>query len=231
MDPIVAGRQAEAWPFGIVGGHLCLDFANTVSWRKTAVHSDRLATYADLLSWARGVGVLTDAQGLRLIQESIRRPADADAVLAKAVRLREALHRIFSTISRRSEPSRQDLDIVNAAVTTALTKLRLVPRDGAFAWAWDADPHALDQVLWPVARSAVELLTSDRLDRIKECADDRCGWLFLDTTKNRIRRWCSMSDCGNRAKVRRYYRRSRATSSTRDAAPRRRATHATERRR
>jgi len=41
-------------------------------------------------------------------------------------------------------------------------------------------------------------------------ATDGCGWLFLDETRNRSRRWCSMKDCGNRAKARRHYRRRRA---------------------
>jgi predicted RNA-binding Zn ribbon-like protein len=80
--------------------------------------------------------------------------------------------------------------------------------DAEFAWDWAEDPDSLDRVLWVVARSAGELLTSDQLDRVRQCADDRgCGYLFLDTSRNRSRRWCSMESCGNRAKARRHYQR------------------------
>ncbi|MCB0153982.1 MAG: CGNR zinc finger domain-containing protein, partial [Anaerolineae bacterium] len=55
--------------------------------------------------------------------------------------------------------------------------------------------------------SAAELLTSDRLNRVGQCAGESCGWLFLDTTRNHSRRWCEMEHCGNRAKAKRHYRR------------------------
>ena len=66
-------------------------------------------------------------------------------------------------------------------------------------------------MLWPVVQSAVDLMTSPELDRVGQCADDRgCGWLFVDTTKNRSRRWCDMRDCGNRAKARRHYAKKKS---------------------
>jgi predicted RNA-binding Zn ribbon-like protein len=64
-------------------------------------------------------------------------------------------------------------------------------------------------MLWPVVRDAADLLTSKELNRVGRCADERCGWLFVDTSRNRSRRWCSMESCGNRAKARRHYRKSR----------------------
>jgi predicted RNA-binding Zn ribbon-like protein len=78
-------------------------------------------------------------------------------------------------------------------------------------WAGDAESEpALDRVLWPVARSAAELLTSDDLAAVRECAAPDCRWLFLDRSRNRSRRWCAMATCGNRSKARRHYRRGRA---------------------
>ena len=61
-----------------------------------------------------------------------------------------------------------------------------------------------DDVWRPAVRAAVELLTSDAVEHIGRCADDSCGWLFLDTTRSRTRRWCDMKVCGNRNKVRRF---------------------------
>ena len=70
--------------------------------------------------------------------------------------------------------------------------------------------YGFDRMLWPVTRSAAELLVSGELSRVRTCANDTCGWLFMDTSKNRSRRWCDMNDCGNRAKARRHYARKRA---------------------
>ncbi len=77
-------------------------------------------------------------------------------------------------------------------------------------WTWDADIRALDRMLWPIVSSAIELLTSHDLRRVKECpgAGD-CGWLFFDTSKNGTRHWCSMEGCGSRVKMRRQYARTR----------------------
>ena len=72
------------------------------------------------------------------------------------------------------------------------------------------DEGALDRPLWPVLRSAAALLTSDDIARIRECAAERCAWLFIDHSRNRSRRWCDMRDCGNRAKARRHYARAKA---------------------
>ncbi len=83
-------------------------------------------------------------------------------------------------------------------------------RGRGFIWDWQDDPEpALDRVLWPIIRSAAQLLIADELSRLKLCDADDCGWLFVDGSRNRSRRWCDMSDCGNRAKARRYRERQR----------------------
>ena len=105
---------------------------------------------------------------------------------------------------------RPDLAALNAALSKVLANACLVPAEDGFAWAWGGEDAALRRVLWPIVRSAAELLTSDKLDRVGQCAGDSCGWLFLDTSRNRSRRWCEMEHCGNRAKARRHYRRQQA---------------------
>jgi predicted RNA-binding Zn ribbon-like protein len=64
--------------------------------------------------------------------------------------------------------------------------------------------------LWPIVLAAAELLTSAGRARVRECAAHGCGWLFLDTSRSQRRRWCTMASCGNRAKARRFYERTRA---------------------
>ncbi len=85
-----------------------------------------------------------------------------------------------------------------------------MPTSAGYAWTWADDPNALDRMLWPLVRSAAELLVTGDLSRVRVCGGERCGWLFVDTSKNRSRRWCDMQDCGNVAKVRRFRTRQHA---------------------
>jgi predicted RNA-binding Zn ribbon-like protein len=132
----------------------------------------------------------------------------ANDVLQQAITLREATYRIFSNVAAVHPPAPDDLGILNVALPDAMSHLQVVALPTGFTWDWTASLDALDQMLWPVVRSAADLLTSDDLDRVRECADDRgCGYLFIDRSRNRSRRWCSMESCGNRAKVVRYLER------------------------
>ena len=124
--------------------------------------------------------------------------------------LREALYRIFTAHADGRDPAAEDLALLNRALALAMPHLQLSARAGTFAWEWDEDALDLHRLLWPVARSAADLLTSDDLVRVRECAGEHCNWLFIDRSKNNSRRWCDMQDCGNVAKVRRYRSRKQA---------------------
>jgi len=107
-------------------------------------------------------------------------------------------------------PAEVDLAVLNKALRRTIRGGRLVRSDERFVWEWDVDEEALDSLVGPIALSAAGLLTSLAYKRVGQCEDDRgCGWLFLDTSKNHSRRWCDMNDCGNRAKQRRHYARTR----------------------
>lgn len=204
------GRYARR--LNLKEGWLCLDFANTAIWHASPHPEEKLNSYNDLVAWAEAAGLLTAAEAQHLREAGERRPLEAATALQQAITLREAIYRIFSAIAHDRAPAPADLDSLNAALAEALAHLRVIPLTDGFAWAWEQEGDALEQPLWPIARSAAELLTSAELQRVGECADDRgCGWLFLDRSRNRTRRWCDMKDCGNRAKVRRYYEQQRAT--------------------
>ena len=93
----------------------------------------------------------------------------------------------------------------------ALRHRKLTRTSGDYRWEWQSEGgNLLDRILWPIAESAANLLTSqDRAD-IRECDAPDCEWLFLDHSRNGSRRWCDMKSCGNRQKARRHYRRARA---------------------
>jgi predicted RNA-binding Zn ribbon-like protein len=202
--------------FELSGGRLCLDLANTVSWRKAADADDLLRSYAHLVAWARLAGLIDDARAEALLLAAGRRPSDAEVVLARAVALREAIHDAMHAVVETARVPPAAIEAINGELASGLPHARVVPAADGFAWGWDeglADERALDRPLWAVARSAAELLVSDDLPRVRECAADRCGWLFMDTSKNKSRRWCDMATCGNRAKARRHYARTRGRSA------------------
>jgi predicted RNA-binding Zn ribbon-like protein len=199
--------------FDLSGGRTCLDFVNTVSGDRGAEHRERLGSYATLLAWSRQSGTLGEAQARRLLAEARRRPADAEAAHREALELREALYRIFVAAAEKREPPGEDLARLSSFVARALGRRRLERRDGGYVLGWDDPPDALDAPLWRVAASAAELLTSGgELERVRVCGlheTHECSWLFLDGTRARTRRWCSMEGCGNKAKARRHYARTK----------------------
>jgi len=212
----MARGEATAIPPKLIAGALCLDFANTADWHASARPHESLKSYEDLVAWCRRADLLDAAHDARLLREARRHPAAAKAVLRRAIGLRDAIYRIVVSLLRGSPPNRADLAAFDRVLASALRHSRVIPGRGGLLWTWEGDDRALDAMLWPIVESAAELLTSERRSRIGQCADDRgCGWLFLDATKNRSRRWCAMGDCGNRAKARRHYLRTRGRRATR----------------
>lgn len=203
------GREKYVGTLDLLGGRASLDFANTVNWRGTDEPIEYLTSYAALVAWGQHAGILNDRQAESLLGEAGRRPAEADAIHLRAVALREAIYRTFAAISAGNPAEDGDLAVLNSELTRTLACSRIVPSGEGYTWDWSGAEDALDRLLWPVVHDAADLLTSGDLARVGQCADDRCGWLFLDNSRNHSRRWCSMEDCGNRAKARRHHRRSR----------------------
>jgi len=209
MDEAVSNGSDHT--FELSGGALCLDFANTWGDRERS-EQDHLRGYGDLLAFAFQAGVLDAAQRSVLELRARRDEEGAKAAFVSARALRDAIYRLFSSVAAGASPSEEDLDRLNRALPDALAGLRIEPVDGdgaGFVWSRAGGVDSLEAPLWPTVRSAAELLTSGTLGRVRECDGASCTWLFLDQSRNRSRRWCSMETCGNRAKVRRHYRRSR----------------------
>jgi len=203
--------------FGLRGGVVCLDFVNTVGWRLADYPSEYLRSYEDLLEWARQAGLLAPEETEGLFRQATLDPEGTRETLPRALVLREAIHRMISRAIAGESQDESDLSALNRELSIALSHLRVMPAGGACGWGWDwseDDGRArLDISLWPVAQSAAELLTSEKLGRVKLCAGEGCGWVFLDESRNGSRRWCDSRDCGNRERVRRHLARKRASSS------------------
>ena len=195
----------------LLGGVLCLDFVNTKNWHTDEKPYDFFGDYNALLQWSLQLKLITQSQAEQLLMLSGRQTQKAQATLEQAKQLREIIYRIFLAIANTQEVPPSELDRFNSAWTKSLASLQVYPAQKVFRWKWVGIDEALDSMLWPVLHSAAELLISKKLYRVKDC--EGCGWLFLDTTKGGRRRWCDMRICGNRAKSKRHYARTRGLES------------------
>lgn len=207
-----------AWKF--VGGRLCLDFVNTVGGRVSTpraaartfadrVVGEKLTSYGDLVGWSQLAGVVTARDREGLLRTSRTRPSEAARVYRRSLALREAAYRLVKAALEGWEPRHEDARVLNQEVSVARTHERLVGTSEGFTWEWDDRGPLLERVVWPLACSVADLLTSPDRARVRQCGGLECGWLFLDTSRNHSRQWCDMGDCGNLAKVRRFRQRHR----------------------
>jgi predicted RNA-binding Zn ribbon-like protein len=195
--------------FEFIGGQMCLDFANTLGGLRGGVTRECLSGYDDLVAWSQQADSITEDKATSLLLEAEQHPSEAVAVIESAHTLREAIYRIFAAIATGIQPAEADLAILNAELGKAISGGRIIPVADGFGWEWSSDQHTLDQMFGPIARSAAELLTSPERSLVRECTSATCSWLFVDHTKNHRRRWCTMTGCGNVAKVRRHRQRQR----------------------
>lgn len=194
-------------------GDVSLDLVNTIDWRTSGAPLELLNSYSDLLRWGRHTGLIKQQEARRLSIEADKYPQRGVAALKRAITLRETLFRIFSAAANERQAEAADLNSLNQRLSDALARLRLAPTSEGYLWEWKCGDADLERMLWPVIRAASELLTSENLSLLRQCPGEGCAWLFLDTSRNKSRRWCTMEICGNRSKARRHYEQIRSTSS------------------
>ena len=207
--------------FALRGGVVCLDFVNTVGWRlANPPKGEYLDSYADLLAWGSQAGVIGAEEKEALSRRAALDPEGARIALRRAIALREAVYGALRAVISGRPAAEDDLSILNGELSRALGRARLVELEGgSYGWGWDegdgeGEP-ALDRPLWPVARSAADLLVAPpSLSRVRMCAGKGCGWLFLDESRNGRRIWCDSDDCGNRERVRRHLARKKLASGS-----------------
>lgn len=196
-----------------VGGHVALDFVNTVHNRYAEELRSYLQGYGDLLAWCRKADLIGPISQGYLEAGSERAKS---AAFKESQELNAALYKVFSAAAHGETLPQESLDFLNNLVQKTVAWRHIAAcadedQGRKINCGWDfkgAPPYA---VLGPIGWRAMELLENGPLDRIKECPPpEGCGWLYLDNSKNRSRQWCSMKTCGNTAKVRRFRQRQRA---------------------
>jgi predicted RNA-binding Zn ribbon-like protein len=196
--------------FELIGGNVCLDFINTLDDRPSGQPKELLKNYYDLARFGEDAGILTPEQLDYFFERVHLLPDEAEDALRRALNLREAMHAVFSALMNRRSAPPVAFDTLNACIQDAALHSRLVQIDGRCEWRFDDLTSSFDAIWWPIARAAADLLASSDLAMVRACSSPTCQWFFLDTSKNHHRRWCSMKQCGNREKVRRFYARRRA---------------------
>jgi predicted RNA-binding Zn ribbon-like protein len=208
----VAPRTGQATPaprqLPIVGGHLALDFANTVDDPEGVARYDHIGSYPELVGWSIRVGILVPDQAAELLPAAEAHRRAALAALKRAHALRRILIEVFTDVAAVNI-GKQPAQLAPVAgwtelrpfVKDAIAQAELASSGTTYELNWPPTAR-LDGLLWPIGVAAAELLTSPQLARVKKCAG--CPWVFLDQSKNFSRRWCAMNDCGTHEKIRRY---------------------------
>lgn len=202
--PAPAGRgviQTE-WP--------CISLTKTRGWEARDRSDDGIPDFAALVEWAAEQKLVSRADARVLRNEAEARPREAAVALSRVHDFRETSHALLSAVGSGTEVPASALTSLNRWAPRSHEGLELVSTlEGGFRRRWQTEAGDLDRILWACVRSLTDLLLAPELERLKFCNAHDCGWLFIDASRNRSRRWCDMGDCGNRAKVRRYRRRQR----------------------
>ncbi len=183
-----------------VGGHLALDFCNTAGEHLAPEFDELLLDWESFLRWATQVGLVGHKSYFELLIHRER--------LDEIIQLREAIYRVGVAISRGRRISKPDVDFIRERSNALRPKIEF---DGN-AGRWRPAPsHASEQLCGVLGAEALSLICSPMASRIGICEGANCGWLFLDESRGKRRRWCDMKDCGSRAKARRYYEKHKGS--------------------
>lgn len=187
--------------FHFVAGNLALDFANTVAFRADpGKKQDHLLRSEDVRRWA--------SQAQLPDRAAINSPPPMGIAALRRIRaVREELFAVFHAIASDAPIPADRLERVGKALHDCCARRCLSVEGAEVRWTWRPGAPCADYVLYPVLTAATSLLTSDSRGLVRQCEDAGCGWLFVDRSNARKRRWCSMADCGNRHKARKHYRR------------------------
>lgn len=191
------------------GGALAADFVNTLDWRLRDEPREGLGNYAELVRFSWSAGILTDSEARSLLAWAEAHPRSAARELARAIEVREAIALLFAAVRDGTRLPIEPLGVLDAACRSGASDRSLRPAGRFATWGRNSGSTPPQRPVWAVAEDAARILTSPERERLCQCGDAECGWFFMDTSRNRSRRWCSMESCGNRNKARSFYRRAR----------------------
>ncbi|MFI8481373.1 CGNR zinc finger domain-containing protein [Pseudomonas sp. NPDC078700] len=189
---------------------LLLDFLNTTGGKSKARENERLASSPALFDWGLASQLIDNDEYQRLLQHSQADSATADNELSQVIQWREAVHALLHALASGEEPHAVAAKRVQTVIKQALASAQLHHAPGQPSdWRIDSHQAAFLTIKYRLALHLNQAMTGGKYQQVKEC--EACSWMFIDTSRSRKRRWCSMSTCGNRAKARRFYQNENNT--------------------
>ena len=191
----------DAWPEADCRPELFIEFANRLKLSPAEAPSDD-ADVAALRSWLSEHGLLKSRSAGARLQREV--PAFRE--------LRSLVRGVAARVDEGEGPTRSQLNAINRVMREGLHYHALRATDGDRQFRMEPVGDELHQARATVAGSLAHYLADHDEHRLGVCADDTCGWLFIDESPAGRRRWCDMRTCGNRAKVARHRARVRGGS-------------------
>jgi predicted RNA-binding Zn ribbon-like protein len=196
--------------FVIIANHLCLDFINTQIIQGGQL-VELLENFTDLVEWLAAVQVFDAVQAEETIQRW-NNTSDGQRVFERALAFRAVLREMVKQIVAGKPVSPATVEEINKLLRYRVRYSELISRQEGFTTRSHAKFDEAVHLLTPMAEAASDLLCHADFSLIKKCENPECILYFYDTSKNHVRRWCSMSLCGNRMKAAAHYRRRRPSS-------------------
>lgn len=189
------------------GGDVALDFVNSLKSRFENPITEYLVEPEDWLIWVQRQD-LEDTAWLELASASVSRsPEHVLAAVEEIKDSRDVIYAVLKAVVDGEQASAEVLERYQELLSRYFSNLRLELEGTSFTERVGGESDDLRRPLMKVIKASYDILSSQRLEKLKECGN--CGWLFLDESKNNRRKWCNMKTCGTSAKMKKYYRRKK----------------------
>jgi predicted RNA-binding Zn ribbon-like protein len=188
-----------------LGGRLAVDFANVPATPGQPIQKS--LSWEELLAFLEASRIIAAERRAQLLTLPQSDAQSADALLVRALRLRDRLRQIFGALARKERLESEWVEAINGVLRITEGHDELVLDAGAWKLGFMAREGGLDWLLAAIARSAAEILDEGKDARLRACGNPHCSFFFYDQSRTHKRRWCSMALCGNRHKVAAFARR------------------------
>ncbi|MEX0583428.1 MAG: CGNR zinc finger domain-containing protein [Sneathiella sp.] len=208
IDALVKSGVVNTDGFYTLGGRLAIDFVN--SYKRIGREKEGISNFDDLLTFMKSHHLLHEEEASDLHMFLFQNPARCQDVVDSLVELRSTFRAVLTELSQGWPASPEFYADINARLANFKSYLKVEPADSGVELKTIIDENGPEKLMFPIVRDIADFLASDHIEKTRSCANDDCDLYFVNQSRNGRRRWCSMSTCGNRAKVNAYLKRQEA---------------------